>query len=107
MNRKKNLIEEDKGSKFQFLTKDQLLHNYIRVKYPDKFVVALLNSKEAFSEEVQLITLKRDNLKSYLKGITNDITLVVFDVYEEALDYSYNFSAATEMMLFINGEIKE
>lgn len=105
MSRIKNLIINDTKSQFQFLSMDELLNDFIRHRYPKKSVVVFPNSKSAFTEEVRLLILKRDDLRAYLKGIIADIAFVVFDSRTEALDYSYNFQQSTNIKVFINGEL--
>ena len=90
-------------------TQTEMVSDYIAEACLSPYVLAFYPSKMAFEEIPQLNILKRDNYKTYSKGLESEYTFVEFNTEEELLEMYLQSFNSKELItyVFMRGELKE
>jgi hypothetical protein len=100
-------LKKEKYGNYQFCVIEDFVDLWVKVYYPDKPVVVLFNSFNAFDTIPMLNILKRDNYKVYMEGIKSEYTYVEFDDVVKACDFVYGFDYKYDIkwVVYNNGKI--
>ena len=90
-------------------TQTEMVSDYIAEACLSPYVLVFYPSKMAFEEIPQLNILKRDNYKTYSKGLESEYTFVEFNTEEELLEMYLQSFNSKELItyVFMRGELKE